>query len=161
MNGVCRRTTSGAGLLSGGGFPSYDTGNLSTHIKVPATKQLLDNIKRTRKARKQRTDKRESRKRLIGADNEADEENSVQMYDTSTENRDGAQGREGEVDEKGHVIRLDGEDEDGGEEVDVVMPDDSLTSVDMDDDNDSRLHDVKNEYGDEDDEDDEKKGPRR
>ena len=152
-----RRTTSGAGLLSGSSHPSYATGNTSTstHSTLPTTKQLLNTIKRTRKARKQRTDKRESRKRLIAHDNEADEENSVQMYDNSSESK-------GEEDEKGHVIRLDGDDE-GGEEEEVAMGDDSLTSVDMDE---SRLHEVKDEYGDEEDEEEEeeeeeKKGGRR
>ena len=145
---VCRRTTSGAGLLSGGAFPSYDTGNTSTHIKVPATKQLINNIKRSRKARKQRTDKRESRKRLIG-DDEA--EDSVQMYDTSAETKDGDGAEE---DEKGPVIRLDGDD---GDELEVAMADDSLTSVDMEAENSSQLHDVDDDYGDDVEEEDEKK----
>ena len=153
-----RRTTSGAGLLSGGSFPSYDTGNSSTHISLPATRQLLDNIKRTRKARKQRTDKRESRKRLIAEDGEADNEDSVQMYDNSSSNADEVKGGDGE-DEKGHVIRLDGDDD--GEEVEVTMPDDSLMSVDMDDDNDSRLPEIDNEYDDGEDDEDEKRGRRR
>ena len=81
----------------------------------------------------------------------------MQMYDTSTENKD-----DGEEDEKGHVIRLDGDDVDGGEEVEVALGDDSLTSVDMEDDNDSRLHELEDEYGDEeDDAEEEKKGRRR
>ena len=123
-----------------------------THtIHVPATKQLINNIKRTRKARKQKTENRESRKRLIAAEEE--DGDSVQMYNSQPTD-------EPEEDEEGHSIRLDAEGDDGEDEVEVQLGDDSLSSVDMEaeEDGGSQLHDVQDEYGDE--EEDEKKGGR-
>ena len=145
-----RRTTSGAGLLSGGRLPSYDTGNTSvTHTHhVPTTKQLINNIKRTRKARKQRTEKRESRKRLIHTAGEEDDESSVQMYNNPAADDGDAE------DEKGHTIRLDADDDDGSEDVEEVDLADgsSLTSIDMEE----EAIDVEDEY----EESEEKKGGR-